>query len=217
MSIDFLTRKDLASAYENGEVMNVNGHMLAITAMYQNGSGEWKYDVIVDNEAMPGRYLCHIRTACGQAERTTKRTSTVVPKSQKAEKTAANVDRTTTRRYSFKGLSDEQTREMAYQRVDVLREEQKRIEREINLLLTFTREECLEKERKVLQARETAANGRKRDLKARAERLQAYIDTYAKRIGDTMLSGQFEKAQILVATQAARSARAQMLIAELTK
>ena len=217
MITGILTRKDLVSAYENGEEMNVNGHTLSVTDMYQNSSGEWKYNVIIDKGMMSGRYLCHIRQACGQAERTTKRTPTVVPKSQKAEKTAANVDKTITRRYSFKGLSVEDTQKLAYQRVDILREEQKRIEREIDLLLTFTREESMEKERKILQARETAANGRKRDLKARAERLQAYIDTYSKRIGDTMLSEQFEKAQILVATQAARMSRAQMLIAELTK
>jgi hypothetical protein len=217
MKTEVLTRKDLVTAYENGEVMNINGHMLIVTAMYQNGSGEWKYDVMVDKETMPGRYLCHIRQACGQAERTTKRTSTIVPKCQRAEKTAANVDKTITRRYSFKGLSIEDTQKLAYQRVDMLREEQRRINREIDLLLTLTREECFEQESKVLQARETAANGRKRDLQARVARLQSYIDTYAQRIGNTMLSGNIEKAQLLVATQAARMSRAQMLIAELTK
>lgn len=217
MCTEILNRKELVTAYESGDVMNVNGHFLTVTAMYQNGSGEWKYNVIVDDEEMTGRYLCHIRQACGLAERTTKRMSTIVPKGQRAEKTAANVDKTTTRRYSFKGLSVEDTQNLAYQRVDMLREEQRRIEREIDLLLAFTREECIEKERNILKARETAANGRKRDLKARVERLQSYIDTYAKRIGDTMLSGNYEKAQILVATQAARMARAQILIAELNK
>ena len=213
-----VSRAELRNAAESREVLSINNHDVRVFSTSQTAGGKERFSVEIDGKNYDfARYQAIQKLLGIGASSTTKRTSTVVPKSQRAEKTAANVDETITRRYSFKGLSVEDTQNLAYQRVDRLREEQLRIEREINLLLTFTREESIEKERMILQAAETAANGRKRDLKARAERLHAYIDTYAKRIGDTMLSGQFEKAQILVATQAARMSRAQILIAQLTK
>lgn len=208
-----ITRAELREAAVSCEIVVVNAHDVRVLSTSQTTGGKERFTVDIDGQKYESVRFQKIQKLVDIE--TSKQTSTIVPKSQRAEKTASNIDKTVTRRYSFKGLSIEDTQNLAYQRIDMLREEQKRIEREIDLLLTFTRDECIENEIKILQARETAANNRKRDLHARVNRLQNYIDTYAKRVGDTMLSGNIEKAQLLVATQANRLSRAQALIAVL--
>ena len=208
-----INRADLRMAAENGSILTVNGHSLTVESINKTDSGKQRFTVCVDGQKYENLYLKGVQNLLGITEKSGQ--STVVPKSQKAEKTASNIDKTVTRRYSFKGLSVEDTQKLAFARVDALRDEINRAEREISLLLAFSNIESMIQEQNILKARETAANNRKRDVQARVNRLQSYIDTYAKRVGDTMLSGNIEKAQLLVATQAARLSRAQALIAEL--
>lgn len=208
-----ITRAELRDAAVSCAIVVVNEHNVRVLSISQTTGGKERFTVDIDGQKYESARFQKIQKLVDIE--TSKRTSTIVPKSQRAEKTASNIDKTVTRRYSFKGLSVEDTQKIAFLRVDELRTEQRRIEREINLLLTFTRDECIENERKILQARETAANNRKHDVQARVKRLQSYIDTYAKRVGDIMLSGDIERAQLLVATQANRLARAQALISVL--
>lgn len=210
-----ISRTDLRKAAESCAVVVVNAHEVRVLSTSQTAAGKERFTVEIDGQKYESARFQKIQKLVDIE--TSKRDSTIVPKSQKADLTASNVDKVITKRYSFKGLNPEDTQKLAFARVDALRDAINRSEREISLLLAFSSIESLIQEQNVLKARETAANGRKRDLQARVARLQSYIDTYAQRIGNTMLSGNLEKAQLLVATQAARLSRAQALIALLSK
>lgn len=205
-----ITRAELREAAVSCAIVVVNAHDVKVLSTSQTTGGKERFTVEIDGQKHENARFQKIQKLVDIE--TSKRTSTIVPKSQRAEVTASNIDKTVTRRYSFKGLSVEDTQKIAFARVDALRNEINRAEREISLLLAFSNIESMIQEQNILKARETAASNRKRDVQARVKRLQNYIDTYAKRVGDTMLSGDIEKAQLLVATQANRLSRAQALI-----
>lgn len=217
------TKKEIRTDYANSGIATVvdNGNTLTVTNVYEISAGHYRFDGSINGEQFERKSYSHFAGMLETGKvnvRTSKRSksSTVVPKTQKVEITANNKDVNVTLRFK-KGGDIERIHKIADTKIDVLRAQQQRIEREIDLLLTFASYKSFAKESAVLQAREESVTNRRRIIDARITRLQSYIDTYAKRVGDVMLLGNIEKAQMLVATKDARLKRAQELIAELSK
>lgn len=209
-----ITRRDLRAAAESNTVLNVNGHTVTVRSTSQTASGGWRFDVIIDGTEIGVTYFDRIKSLCGLVEKK-EREVTVIPKSQKAKVTANNKGRVVTYKYNRGILSVADIQGVAYQRIDTLRAEQRRIDREIDLLLTLTRQESFDIEERILHAQNEELQARKKQLQARKEMLQRYIDTYDTRTVERIKADQ-QAGLAYMLQKEARIKRAEALICLLT-
>lgn len=211
-----MTHKELTALI--GTVQNG----VEIIERIRNDKGKYMYRVRYN-----GQEFLKYRATVANMIAGTSRKSTVMPKSQRAEVTASNSGNVITYKYNTKGLSWGDVQQLAYNKIDSLRAQARRIEREIDLLLTLSSDSSFLQEQEILQkqAEEQAAlkkaeqEAKQAEAQRRADRaaiLQRYIDTYDSKIVSTMLQD-MQKGQIMLLQKQERINRAQAIIAELGK
>lgn len=205
-----MTHKELAS------LIGTTQNGVEIISREKNSYGKYVYTVRYNGET-----LTRMRDAVANMIEGKVTRSTVIPNSQGVEVTASNKDRVRTYRFSSKKTAAKLTEEevqnlqaIAYRRVDDLRCMINRLEREIDLTLSFTRVESFETEHKIL----AAAENEKAEAKKRAEKriaiLENYIAKYDSKIVEAMKID-FQKAQLMLLQKDERIERAAALIASL--
>lgn len=105
-------------------------------------------------------------------------------------------------------------RHNAFMRINDLRREMERMQREIDLLVAFTSYESFNQENAIMDAQRSEAEARKARNAARVAILERYMATYDARIMDA-LKKDMQRAQIMLLEKDERMARANALIASL--
>lgn len=211
-----MTHKELSA------LVGTTQNGVEIVERIRNDKGKYVYRVRYN-----GQEFIKYRTTVANMIAGTARESTVTPKSQRAEATASNNGRIVTYKYNTKGLSWRDVQQLAYNKIDNLREQARRIEREIDLLLTLSSDDSFWQEQEVLKAqaeeqaaaKKAAQEAKQAEAQRKANRiaiLQRYIDTYDSKIVSTMLQD-MQKGQVMLLQKQERINKAQTLIAELSK
>lgn len=205
-----MTHKQLAS------LIGTTQNGVEIISREKNSYGKYVYTVRYNGET-----LTRMRDAVANMIEGKSTRSTVIPKSQQVEVTASNQDRVRTYRFSSKRTAAALTADeicslqtVAYKRVDDLRSVIKRLEREIDLTLSFLRAESFETERKLLADAEAAKVEAKKRAEKRITILENYISKYDSKIVEAMKID-FQKAQLMLLQKDERIERATALIASL--
>lgn len=205
-----MTHKELAS------LIGTTKNGVEIISREKNSYGKYVYIVRYNGET-----LTRMRDAVANMIEGKVTRATVIPKSQGVEVTASNKDRVRTYRFSSKKTSAKLTEEevqnlqaIAYRRVDDLRCMIDRLEREIDLTLSFVRTESFETEYKLLAAAENERAEAKKRAEKRVAILENYIAKYDSKIVEAMKID-FQKAQLMLLQKDERIERATALIASL--
>lgn len=210
-----MTHKELTS------MIGTTQNGVTIVGREKNASGKYVYRVRYN-----GQEFIKYRATVANMIQGRSRAVSVVPKSQHVT-TASNKGKVITYRFNTRGMSRSDVQAIAYRRIDAIRDEIRRLEREADLTLTLIRDAAFDIEQAILQAQaEEQAAAKKAEqerrqaeaqrMANRAAILQRYIDTYDSRVVNTMLKN-MQQGQVLLLQKAERISRAQALIAELTK
>jgi hypothetical protein len=105
-------------------------------------------------------------------------------------------------------------RHTAFMRINDLRREMERMNREIDLLVAFTSYESFNKENAIMDAQRAEAEAKKVQRAARVAILEKYVSSYDARIVDA-LKNDVQRAQMMLLQKDERIARANALIASL--
>lgn len=113
-----------------------------------------------------------------------------------------------------RNMGREDVQNIAFSRVDVLRATIARAEREIDLLLTFTRDASFVQEAAIMDAQKAQKDAQKARNASRVAMLERYVSSYDARIVDA-LKNDVQRAQMMLLQKDERIARANALIASL--
>lgn len=180
---------------------------VTIVSREKNHYGEWVYTIIHEGAT---RQMMKTPLSNLIEEKVTRSTINAKGKHvSDASDKGTNVTYKVTRNM---GREDVQT--FAFSRVDVLRATIARAEREIDLLLTFTRDASFVQEAAIMDAQRAEAEAKKAQRAARVAILERYVSSYDARIVDA-LKKDVQRAQLMLLQKDERIARANALIASL--
>lgn len=180
---------------------------VTIVSREKNHYNEWVYTIIHEGMARQMMKTPLSNLIEGKTTRTT------IDAKGKHVKDASNKGANVTYRVT-RNMGREDVQNIAFSRVDVLRATIARAEREIDLLLTFTRDASFVQELTIMDAQKAQKDAQKARNASRVAMLERYVATYDARIVDA-LKKDVQRAQVMLLQKDERIARANALIASL--